>query len=95
MPAPVTDPLGLDGGEGGPDKVAIIPRKPRPKLAGESETSITLPALMEFAKNPTETRYSLPVALVTNQGVRIGRWLDYTLSPEGDVQVTLELVDNL
>lgn len=91
---PDGDPLGLDGGAG-PEKVITIPRETKPGPQVESEASITLPELMELAKNPPENGINLPVALVTHQGESIGRWLDYAVSPEGELQVTLELVPNL
>jgi hypothetical protein len=88
------DPLGLDGGAR-QENVYTIPRDTKPGPQFESGASITLPALMEFAKNPSEPPITLPITLATNQGAPIGRWLDYALSPEGEIQVTLELVPNL
>jgi hypothetical protein len=88
--APDADPLNLDGGEG--EKVYTIPRDSK----SEQQASITLPALMEFVKKPSETPISLPVDLVTTKGAPIGRWLDYAvIETEGKMQVTLELTGNL
>ena len=56
--------------------------------------AITLPALMELAKEP-DGAVDLPMNLVTTKGVPIGRWLNWGPNLGGDMQVILELVDNL
>ena len=62
---------------------------------GESQPqAITLPALMELAKKP-DGMVDLPLPLVTTKGVHIGRWLDWGPNLSGEMQVSLEFVDNL
>ena len=56
--------------------------------------AITLPALMELARKPDGV-IDLPMAIVTTKGVRIGQWLDWGPNLGGDMQVTLELVEDL
>ena len=62
--------------------------------SGNGNRSITLPALMELVKKPN-AEFDLPVPLVTTKGVSIGRWLDWGPNAAGEMQITLELVDNL
>ena len=61
----------------------------------ETIPSLTLPELMSFVKSPTGYAGPLPANLVTTKGVPIGRWLDWGPNLGGDMQITLELVDNL
>lgn len=58
------------------------------------QPAITLPALMELAKKP-DGLVDLPIGLVTTKGVPIGQWLDWGPNLGGDMQITLELVENL
>jgi len=62
--------------------------------AGSPAMAITLPALMELAKEP-DGMVDLPIDLVTTKGVPIGRWLDWGPTLGGEMQVVLDLVDNL
>jgi hypothetical protein len=77
-----------------PENAHIVTQESGPGSQAEPAASITLPELMELVKNPGEN-ISLPVCLVTNQGVPIGRCLDYGVGPDERMQATLELVDNL
>jgi hypothetical protein len=87
-PAPAPDPSATAGTQ-----------SPGPVNGGEQGANspamaITLPALMELAKEP-DGAVDLPIGLVTPKGVRIGQWLDWGPNLGGEMQVVLELVDNL
>ena len=79
-----------------PPAAATTPSQ-APRNGGEQEAdspAITLPALMELAKKPDGV-VDLPMAIVTNNGDRIGQWLDWGPNLGGDMSITLELVQDL
>ena len=60
-----------------------------------SPPAITLPALMELVKQVNPEHINFPVPLSTRKGVHIGQWVDCAVNLGGDLQITLELIDNL
>jgi len=88
---------GTEGGNGQGTKaeqVYTIPQETK-QASPEPQEAITLPTLMERVKKSPEALSNFPVPLVTTKGVAIGWWQDYAVNLAGEMQITLELVNDL
>ncbi|MEJ2672818.1 MAG: hypothetical protein P8168_11600 [Deltaproteobacteria bacterium] len=88
---------GTEGGDGqgtAEEQVYTIPQGNK-QASPEPQEAVTLPALMEQVKKSPDALSNFPIPLVTTKGVAIGWCRDYAVNLGGEMQITLELVDNL